>query len=331
MSLRQIARTLTETIDSALLGYWAACSREDGSLLTFLLHRLRRDDDGGPDTGDPQQVISVGRFRQFVEYMLSCGYQFVAPEDVLRPLDRRGRYAMITFDDGYYNNQLAVPVLREFSVPAVFFISTGHVQSGKAFWWDALYRSAVGAGRSPGELLGETLSLKALMARQVEESLTSRFGAGFLHPVGDADRPFTPAELHDFARERHVHLGNHTADHAILTNYPPEGIRQQIAEAQGMLREMAGVEPVSIAYPNGNYDADVLRICAEIGLKVGITTDLRKNRVPADLDGEARLRLGRFVLDGRRDVRSQCRVCRSDVSLYRKLRGRKRTASPPPN
>ena len=41
---------------------------------------------------------------------------------------------MLTFDDGYYNNHLALPVLEEFDVPALFFISTNHVKQQKCFW-----------------------------------------------------------------------------------------------------------------------------------------------------------------------------------------------------
>ena len=40
-------------------------------------------------------------------YFVAHGYTFVAPADVLRGLDPAGKYALLTFDDGYYNNRLA--------------------------------------------------------------------------------------------------------------------------------------------------------------------------------------------------------------------------------
>jgi peptidoglycan/xylan/chitin deacetylase (PgdA/CDA1 family) len=45
--------------------------------------------------------------------------------------------AFVTFDDGYRDNfDLAVPILREFKVPATFFIPTELFESGKLPWWD---------------------------------------------------------------------------------------------------------------------------------------------------------------------------------------------------
>ncbi|MEJ7665168.1 MAG: polysaccharide deacetylase family protein [Hymenobacter sp.] len=73
----------------------------------------------------------------------------MSPADVLRGLDPAGKYALITFDDGYFNNHLALPVLRRYGVPATFFISSHHVLSGQAFWWDVVYRAPAAAAPTP--------------------------------------------------------------------------------------------------------------------------------------------------------------------------------------
>jgi folate-dependent phosphoribosylglycinamide formyltransferase PurN/peptidoglycan/xylan/chitin deacetylase (PgdA/CDA1 family) len=44
--------------------------------------------------------------------------------------------AAITFDDGYADNAWAVEYLRYFEIPAAFFVSTGHMQEGRAFEHD---------------------------------------------------------------------------------------------------------------------------------------------------------------------------------------------------
>ena len=64
--------------------------------------------------------------------------------------------------------------------------------------------------------------------------------------------------LQDFARCRYVHLGNHTRDHGILTNYTATGIAQQLGEAQNDLERMVGIKPSCVSYPNGNYSPEVL-------------------------------------------------------------------------
>lgn len=52
--------------------------------------------------------------------------------------------AAITFDDGYAENAWAVEYLRQFDVPAAFFVSIGHVRDGSAFAHDTRrgYRGA---------------------------------------------------------------------------------------------------------------------------------------------------------------------------------------------
>ena len=44
---------------------------------------------------------------------------------------------LLTFDDGYRDNfDLAVPILRERSVPATFFVPTAFLDSPRLPWWD---------------------------------------------------------------------------------------------------------------------------------------------------------------------------------------------------
>ena len=255
--------------------------RERNALMSFLFHSLFRDErEIRQNLVDPLQRTTVAQFRQFIAYYLENGYRFVSPDDLLDGLGPEGKYALITFDDGYFNNTLALPVLEEFGVPAVFFVSTGHVHQGKCFWWDVLHRELSATGASPRTIYREATRLKVHTTEQIEAMLTERFGPGAFTPRGDIDRPFTPSELRDFAGHPRVHLGNHTADHAILTNYSPEQVREQIVDAQESLRAMAGVSPSVIAYPNGAHTGMILRTCDELGMKAGFTIRPEKNALP---------------------------------------------------
>lgn len=58
-------------------------------------------------------------------------------EHVLR--EKRGRYLMFTFDDGYRDNYtLAYPILRARGVPATFFLTTGFLDQEQVPWWDEI-------------------------------------------------------------------------------------------------------------------------------------------------------------------------------------------------
>src|SRR5439155_18230336 len=138
----------------------------------------------------------------------------------------------------------------------------------------------------------ETVAIKSRRTDQIEAELIKRFGPTALTPRGDIDRPFTPAELRQFAASPYVHLGNHTADHAILTNYTPQEVRAQLQSAQESLRAMTGVDPIAIAYPNGAHNQAIVRACRDIGLKIGFTVRPQKSALPLGAHSPDLLEIG---------------------------------------
>ena len=59
---------------------------------------------------------------------------------------------MRTFDDGYADNlHGAIQMLEHFDLPALFFITTGGISSGREFWWDELEQLILGEG-APSEI-----------------------------------------------------------------------------------------------------------------------------------------------------------------------------------
>lgn len=276
-------------------------SDSSGTLATFLFHGVFRNQaELAREVVMPQQQITVAHFAQFVESLLERGYQFVSPADLANLHD--GRYVMATFDDGYFSNLHVLPILEEFRIPAVFFISTGHVVEGRSYWWDVLYRERRRRGATSKQISNEARSLKSLTHDQIEARLTGEFGDRSLVPVNDIDRPLSPAELAEMARSPYVHLGNHTRNHAILTNYGLDEVRSQLVGAQDDLVRMTGSSPDIVSYPNGNHSAQVLQIASEVGFNWGITVERQANTLPLEPANHGHLRLGRYVVWGTRDI-----------------------------
>ena len=307
--------------DAAVAGAYLSVFRERDALLPFLFHSLFADEKQIElNLIDPLDRTTVDVFRRVIEYYLGHGYRFVGPEDVLAGLPARGKFALLTFDDGYFNNTLALPVLERFKVPAVFFISTEHVRVGKCFWWDVLHREHAARGTPAAEVDRRRRELKRLKTEEIESQLVAEFGPDALKPRGDVDRPFTTQELREFAKHPLVRIGNHTANHAILTNYPDAEAREQVRRAQEWLRQEIGVEPTAIAYPNGGSNDAVARACAEVGLRLGFTVRPRKLVLPVNGGGERLLKIGRFTPHAESEVEVQCRAYRSDLQVYGALR-----------
>ena len=291
--------------------------QEKNSLIIFALHGLfQNEEEIKQKIVDPQTWLTVDQFSQFIEHYKSHNYTFVSPDDILNGLSSDKKYAMITFDDGYYNNKHALPFLKKYHIPAVFFISSDNIKENKCFWWDVLYRERIKSKKTLGHIKKEKNQLKLKTNAEIEKYLKDIFGKKSFLPKSDIDRPFNVSELKDFSNEKYVFLGNHTSSHGILTNYTPNKIKSQIINAQNDIQDITGINPISISYPDGKYSDKVIKIAKENGIKIGLTMDYRKNCLPLDSHSSNLMHLGRFDLSGSGNFKRQCELFRSDILLY---------------
>lgn len=296
------------SIDRAAARCWLMAG-DRPKLLCFMFHGLYRpglDLDRSPVL--PIQLLRLDRFRVFVARLLDLGYRIVGPDIIARELDPRGKYAALSFDDGYYNNVLALPVLEEFDVPAIFSIATESVEQAKAFWWDAAHRQ--------GAPLADIAELKRLSVTAIEAKLAAQGTVDWLMPAGDIDRPFTPAELKDFSSHRLVHLGNHTRGHVRLSQLPRDAAEREIRGCQDALRRMTGRSPTVIAYPNGDYHDETIALARDCGIEVGLTVEPRANSLP--INGKA-MALGRFGVRDDDDNAARLDIIRAEFALSRRI------------
>jgi peptidoglycan/xylan/chitin deacetylase (PgdA/CDA1 family) len=318
MHLKRAILSLDENLAKRL----HAANREEGALLCFLFHGLfESHKELRSGMLDPQQGVTVEMFRAFLGHFHEQGYSFVSPRQILEGLQPSGKYILVTFDDGYCNNLRALPAMEEFNAPAVFFISSDHVREGKAFWWDVAFREGRKRGKTEEEIRRSAAGYKRLKTDGVESDLKMEFGKDAFRPVGDLDRPFTPGELREFAEHRLVSLGNHTRNHAILTNYSLAEVREQIQGGQDAIQQMTGKMPEMISYPNGNSSPEIQQAARDIGLPLGVVVRRGKNGLPLKIRAPEAMALRRFILWGDRGIDAQCQASRSDLSFSRLLSG----------
>jgi peptidoglycan/xylan/chitin deacetylase (PgdA/CDA1 family) len=297
---------------------WCA---EGSSLIAVVFHKLFLDrQELALDLVDPQNETTVDDFRRLIHYFLAHGYTFVSPDDILSRLRRDRKYVYLTFDDGYFNNQRALPVLAEFGVPATIMVATGQVLREKAYWWDVVFREGRKRGVGLANIASEQRRLMLLPPAEIDAHLEARFGLEAMRPISEIDRPFTPGELKQLSSDSRLSFGNHTSNHPFLPNCSPDTVRSEILSAQDALREMTGTAPRVIAYPYGAYTPGTLAIAKEAGLRVGMTGEKEKNGVPLRFEGTHPLQLKRFTLWGNRNIEDQCARYRSDLHLLARAR-----------
>lgn len=293
---------------------------DEPALIALMFHGLFPDRDAFRDAlFDPQQGLTGAEFRALVAHFRDAGYQFVRPDEICGGLTPGGKYVLLTFDDGYFNNLSALPILAEFDAAAVFFISAKHVLEGKAYWWDVLYREMMRRGRSMADLDAARTFCKAKRSAEIEAWVRAEWQLSSLTPSGDFDRPMTPAELKELAAQPCAVIGNHTYDHANLTNCTLPETRREIEQCQRALQDMAGVVPCCIAYPDGDWNPEVVQAAFDVGLRSGVTTIPGKNYLPLPANPLGAMTLNREIPWGNRDISGQCTVFRTHYSIRRAL------------
>ncbi|MCA9019848.1 MAG: polysaccharide deacetylase family protein, partial [Planctomycetaceae bacterium] len=150
----------------------------------------------------------------------------------------RGRYVLVTFDDGYIDNyEWAFPIIKSYNAPATFFLTTGFLDDRKVAWWDEIAWMIQNSQRNqiePNPFFPEGLSLKledrsfsksravktywSLKDEQTEDYLNllaSQTGSGRA-PTELAKSLWMTWDMIREMQQAGFDFGGHTVDHPIL-------------------------------------------------------------------------------------------------------------------
>src|SRR5204863_6209591 len=110
-----------------------------------------------------------------------------------------GRIA-ITIDDGYVDNLTAgIPLIAEAGLPTTLFAATGHIETGRRFFWDEMQWLITGPGprRSPLRVAGRRWPTASREQREVARAELHRL----VQPKRVQEIEETCAELRKWAGE----------------------------------------------------------------------------------------------------------------------------------
>lgn len=258
---------------------------ENKQLLVFYFHGLfESEKQKDLNLVYPQHNMTVEQFVNFIDYFLSHHYKFILPKDLMEGLENDQPYAMITFDDGYFNNMLAIEIINKYKIPAVFFISTKNIVENKSYWWDIIYKYRAKQGSSRQKIEQEITSLKDFKYGYIDDYIIKTFGMDAFTPWSDISRPFNSNEIKQLSANPYVSFENHTHNHSILINYNKEEIKEELSVSNKILFGLTGTSPIAIAFPNGNFNQTVLEATEEEGFRYAFTTEPSRNLFPIQND-----------------------------------------------
>ncbi len=255
--------------------------------------------------------IEQQTFRRHLE-VLQESHDVVSLDEALSVLDETQKaardVAVVTFDDGYRDvYQHAFPVLRDLRIPAVVYVPSGFIGTGRRLGHDRLFAAlrrmrergigpmAVGAG-NPGErwlidaLEGYAppeVALERLIARhptpgllRLADALDDRLGLSAYRPP-EGELPMTWEMLREM-EDSGIVAGAHTAEHTVLTNQRLDDARREIALCKAALEKGLRRPVKHFAYCNGYYSAGVAQALKAEGFVSAVTTEDMPNAPGVD-------------------------------------------------
>ncbi|MBA4029905.1 MAG: polysaccharide deacetylase [Planctomyces sp.] len=228
---------------------------------------------------------------------VSLDFDVIGPNDLTHAFNqRRGRYVMLTFDDGYIDNyEFAYPILKAFNTTCVFFLTTGFIDQRSVPWWDEIawmVRTSRGSGLAASEWIPEPIAfdepdrqraVKLLLKRYkilngsrtkaYVEYLADALGTGRA-PTEIGDRLWMDwNQIREMQRDGMV-FGGHTSTHPILANLSRAEQDVEIGTCQARLTEELGHPCRWFSFPvggRGSFNNDTRELLAYHGFDWSFT------------------------------------------------------------
>lgn len=179
---------------------------------------------------------------------------------------------IITFDDGYRDNyEYAFPILKKFSIPAIFFISTGFIEKQYLMWID-IVSEHVRINKLP---ISESTKLRTAI-----KSLPLTERTALVKTLVESDEtmlndsPMSWEQIKEMSDAGMI-IGDHTINHIICGNETEQYVVTELTNSQKLLQSKTGITPEMFAYPDGNIGNDPVFIedrLKKLGYKLAFTT-----------------------------------------------------------
>jgi peptidoglycan/xylan/chitin deacetylase (PgdA/CDA1 family) len=294
-------------------------------LTVIAYHRIVDHQASDFDLFRPNVSATPATFAEQLDY-LQAHYHVISLPQLLNFLQKEGDLppypALITFDDGYYDNfEHAVPALLERNLPATIFLATDYVNSPRFFPWDLVaycfHHTPLNAATLP--YLGftswhdqsarqATATHLVSLYKQLPEQTRCEAVASLPHllQVTIPSHRFKNLMMNwnevriaaNANSEAPISFGAHTETHPILTHIPPAQAQAEIIGSKRRIEAELDTRVRAFAYPNGSitdFTPKLQQVVENAGIQAAFTlipkihslTDIKNHpltipRIPID-------------------------------------------------
>jgi peptidoglycan/xylan/chitin deacetylase (PgdA/CDA1 family) len=181
----------------------------------------------------------------------------------------------ITFDDGFANNHdIAAPILRDYNVPATFYVTTGFIENNLMSWIDQIeycfeltqsgnvqfpWNDSPRVLRSVIDKMSLLDEIRYQVKRDVDvnvDSLVSEIfsqcGVAETKSSNDPlDQKMTWSQVASLDSDGLFSIGGHTHTHRVMSFLDETELEEEISLSLSLLRDNAGVGSRHYSYPEG--------------------------------------------------------------------------------
>lgn len=295
----------------------------DNNSLTILLYHGVTDCNSVGIENYSGKHISKEKFRIQMKY-LSENCHILTMDEVCDFYNSGKKYpqksAVVTFDDGFRNNFLvAASVLKDYNVPATFYITSGIVNTDIMFWVDQLEDCINLTSHSKLKITLENeiefdltnieskkkclieikKYCKSVSADRMKEILSEIIEISDIRPSVNHSPNYEKIkwnELKEMSTERLFTIGGHSMYHDILTSFSNlEKLEEDIKLSIDLLKYNLNIPIRHYAYPEGqinHYNNEVINILKKNNIICSPSAINGTNTLETDLFNLKRVMVG---------------------------------------
>jgi peptidoglycan/xylan/chitin deacetylase (PgdA/CDA1 family) len=195
---------------------------------------------------------------------------------------------IITFDDGYADNyEIACKILSTHGITGVFFVTTAYIDKMDPFWFEKLFY-LVNQMKERTMVLGDE-KLKVVVNKKNKNAAIKKI-LDFISKVDENQRIQVLTDIEEqsgvllkdiehvrtLSREqigtmcRHgFEIGSHTVSHPFLSRVNNITLDYELRESKKHIEEITGQEVISVGYPFGDFNQNVINKAYECGYLFG--------------------------------------------------------------
>lgn len=205
---------------------------------------------------------------------------------------------LITFDDGWLDNyKHAFPILKKHNIPALIFPATDYIESECLFWQEAMghgFNQLLDNEKDDANEFLRTHDLFKLKNKPDLERITHirnyvrelkklpyneidiiiKKISKILGKInfGEIDRYLSWDQIKEM-NTNGIDFGSHACSHRILTRLKETDCMIELEKSKNLLANKLNKKIQTIAYPNGNYDSNLLKLVKTADYTIGFSTN----------------------------------------------------------